>query len=188
MDAEDDASAPAVLLRLPEAERGAFKSPLGPVYTEADDLLAAAGRPVIAVGDIVAATLLEAGRTPAVLVVDGRSEREPVDEAVTRTLEAVDGTVRATNPPGTITRSLVGALSTALGADRPMRVVVEGEEDLAVIPAVLLAPDGATVVYGQPGRGMVAVEVTSTTRETVSSLLERLEGDHAAARRLFASG
>ncbi|MFP4627759.1 MAG: GTP-dependent dephospho-CoA kinase family protein [Halobacteriales archaeon] len=184
----EDGTDPDVLLRLPESARGAFKAPIGPVFAEAAELLATADRPLVAVGDVVAATLVDAGVRPAVMVVDGRTERAPVDESVAAAVAGVGTTVRATNPPATITRSLVEALASALRADGPTRVVVDGEEDLAVLPAVLLAPTGATVVYGQPGEGMVAVAVTPSARETAERLLDRLEGDHEATRRLLDSG
>lgn len=177
-----------VLLRLPAAERGAFKDPIGPVYTDPEELLSAAGSPLLAVGDVVATTLLEAGRPPDVAVVDGRTEREPIDEGMAATLAGLERTVSARNPAGTITRSLVTAMATAIEATEPVRVVVEGEEDLAVLPAILLAPTGTTVVYGQPGRGMVAVTVTDRTRADADDLLERLDGDHAALRAMVGSG
>ena len=37
----------------------------------------------------------------------------------------------------------------------PVTVLVDGEEDLAVIPLVMAATDGAIVLYGQPHQGVV---------------------------------
>ena len=42
-----------------------------------------------------------------------------------------------------------------------MKIVVEGEEDLATLPAILYAPPGSVVVYGQPDEGSVLVKVNS---------------------------
>ncbi len=178
----DDAE---VLLRLPDSERSAFKDPMGPVHTDVESMLAGDGRPIIAVGDVVATTLLEAGETPEVAVVDGKTEREPVDEAVTASLGAIPKAISVANPAGTISRSMIEALATAVAATSPTRIDVAGEEDLAVLPAILLAPTGATVVYGQPGEGMVAVSVTPDTKAHTAAMLERLRGDHATARRLL---
>lgn len=169
-----------VLLTLPDEQRHRFKAPMGPVYTDASALLADAGEPVIAVGDVVAATLIAAGYPPAVVVVDGRSEREPVEEAVRERAREIERTVEAANPPATITRSLTAAIVEAIDDASPVRIEVDGEEDLAVLPAVLAAPAGATVVYGQPGVGMVAVPVTDETRDAVMSHLEHLAGDRRA--------
>ena len=49
------------MLRLPDDLRGAFKEPFGPVYTDAERLLSEAGRPVVAVGDVVTYHLRQAG-------------------------------------------------------------------------------------------------------------------------------
>jgi hypothetical protein len=60
-------------------------------------------------------------------------------------------------------------------------VEVTGEEDLAALPAMLAAPLGSTVVYGQPGEGMVRVAVTPEARRRARELFEGLTGDTAAA-------
>ncbi len=56
-------------------------------------------------------------------------------------------------------------------------MLVDGEEDLVVLPAIMIAPDGASVVYGQPDEGMVHVVVDDEVRREVRALLERFEGD-----------
>jgi len=71
----------------------------------------------------------------------------------------------------------------ALDDEAATVLVVDGEEDLAVLPAIVAAPAGASVVYGQPDEGMVHVVVTDETRAHVRELLERMDGDH---ERLFA--
>ncbi len=165
-----------VLVTLPEGLRGELKTPFGPIETDADALLAEAGRPVVAVGDVVTHHLLDAGSQPAVAVVDGRTQRGVVDREIERAVtEDVDREVD--NPPATLTRGLVSALVDALRADDPVTILVDGEEDLAVLPAILAAPDGASVVYGQPGEGMVHVRVDDERRERVRTLLERFDGD-----------
>ena len=169
------------MLSLPSDLRGAFKEPFGPVYTDAPTLLADAGRPVIAVGDIVTYHLLEAGHRPAVAVVDGRTEREAVDAEIRDALSDPANAREVANRPGTLEEPLLRALADAIDAASPVTIVVDGEEDLATLPAVLVAPIGATVVYGQPGEGMVTVAVTSETKAEMRSLLERMDGDVAGA-------
>ncbi|MEF8908442.1 MAG: DUF359 domain-containing protein, partial [Haloarculaceae archaeon] len=134
---------------------------MGPVFTDTEELLAAAGRPVVAVGDMVTYHLLEAGHTPAVALVDERTEREAVDERVQTALDAADfdREVRVENPPATLSAALLEALAEAIENGETTLLDVDGEEDLAALPAILAAPDGASVVYGQPGEGMVLVTV-----------------------------
>lgn len=169
-----------VLVELPEANRAAFKDPLGPIFTDEDAVIERAGEPLIAIGDIVAASLIEAGRRPDVAVVDGLTKRRPIDDATAATLASIERTIVARNPAGTITRSMVDALLEAIDAEGPTKVHVDGEEDLAVLPAVLAAPPGASVVYGQPDAGMVLVDVDEDQKTAVAGLVAHLEGDRDA--------
>ena len=70
------------VVELPDSLRGELKEPLGPVYTDAGDLLDDASGPIVAVGDIVTYHLLSAGYFPRVALVDGKTERERVDREV----------------------------------------------------------------------------------------------------------
>ena len=170
-----------MLVELPAAHREQFKEPLGPLFTDATALLAEAGTPLLTVGDVVTYHLLEASRPPDVGIVDGRTKRRSVDPTIGQRLSKTEaGEIAAGNPAGTITRSLVTALSTALERADPVLIDVDGEEDLATIPAILLAPTGASVVYGQPGEGMVHVQVDESTKKRARELLELMKGDHGA--------
>ena len=53
----------------------------------------------------------------------------------------------------------------------PVTVLVDGEEDLAVIPLVMAAPIGALVLYGQPHQGVVLRTVNLEAKETARNLL-----------------
>ena len=165
------------MLRLPDELRPLLKRPLGQLFT---NVAAAVERlqqlhpaELIAVGDVVTAGLLEAGLKPDVAVVDMMVMRSPVDEKTKRVIENFEvEIVRVKNPAGTITRELREALEEA----KPLlKIVVDGEEDLATIPAVLSAPLGSVVVYGQPGEGVVLVEVTEAKRREFVELLKRFK-------------
>ena len=180
------------MLRLPDSLRDAFKEPLGPVTTDADELLAAAAEtrgerierdaPIVAVGDVVTYHLREAGRVPGVAIVDGKTEREAVRSEIGSALAAADvRRVAVENPAASLSAELLKALGDALSAGEPVMIEVDGEEDLAALPAIVAAPDGASVVYGQPGEGMVRVAVTPESRAEARELFEALDGDIDAA-------
>ena len=205
---------PEVVVSLPQELRPELKEPMGRVYADADALLADAGDPLVAVGDVVTYHLLEAGRRPDVALVDERTERTAVDEEITAAIGGFDRTVAVENPPATLTAALLSALSDAVRAGGDARgaaseegsgvassgpsvegstaaspaattlIDVDGEEDLATLPAILVAPKGASVVYGQPGEGMVLVQVDREATERARDLLTRMDGD---PRRLFAA-
>ncbi|WP_435123997.1 GTP-dependent dephospho-CoA kinase family protein [Halobaculum sp. D14] len=169
------------MLTLPEALRSAFKEPLGAVYTDAEPLLRDAGDPVVAVGDVVTYHLRVAGRDPDVAVIDGKTKREAVSTEIAAVLDGDDPRIEVENPPATISEAMLDALRDALDRDEPVVVYVDGEEDLATLPAIVAAPDGASVVYGQPDEGMVLVDVDAEARAEARSLLRRMDGDAEAA-------
>lgn len=193
--AGEDAADSDVVLTLPEAARGEFKDPFGPLYTDVDALLAEHDGPIVTAGDMVTYHFVEAGHQPALALVDGRTKRETAPDSVRERLDGRPNQVSVTNPAGVLTAGLLSAIGDALddGAtgsargnasgignddadDCPTTLVVEGEEDLATVPAVLAAPPGATVVYGQPDEGMVAIDVTEDHRERFRELLSVFEG------------
>jgi len=183
------------LLTLPESLRDAFKEPLGPVTTDAAALLdavdetrerfgSAAGgpEPLIAVGDVVTYHLRKVGRVPDVAFVDGRTEREAVRTEIETALAATEERrIGVENPAAGLSAALLEGLAEALAAGEPVTVEVTGEEDLAALPAMLAAPVGSSVVYGQPGEGMVRVAITPEARKEARELFEELSGDTAAA-------
>lgn len=168
-----------IVLSLPDELREAFKDPLGPIETDAERLAGDVTGPLIAVGDIVTYHFERIGHTPDVAVVDGLTERESVEAEVADALGASEARrVGATNPAAALSASMLRALGEAMDTDEPVAIDVGGEEDLVVLPAILLAPDGASVVYGQPGEGMVHVQVDAETQERARALVEQMEGDH----------
>ncbi len=78
--------------------------------------------------------------------------------------------IRVKNPAGTLTDDLIRALEHAVDHP-PFTVLVDGEEDLAVIPLVIAAPDGAIVLYGQPRQGVVFRMVNSEAKYTARQFL-----------------
>ncbi|WEL22412.1 GTP-dependent dephospho-CoA kinase family protein [Halorhabdus sp. BNX81] len=182
-----------IVLSLPESQRSALKDPFGPVFTDAESLLAQAGDPLIAVGDIVTYHLLEAGRPPDVSLIDERTERSAVDAEIRERIvgcdpgeDWYDHRIHIENPPGTLTAGLLEALVEALSREKPSTiVVVDGEEDLATVPAMVLTPPGGSVVYGQPGEGMVHVAVDAEMADRARSILSRMDGDHDRAFELL---
>ncbi|WP_435319603.1 GTP-dependent dephospho-CoA kinase family protein [Haloarchaeobius sp. TZWSO28] len=178
-EARDD----GVLLTLPRALRSAFKDPLGPVETDAEFLLRDVDGPLVAVGDIVTYHFLQAGRRPDVALVDEYTKRDRVDDEIHEVV--VDPDVTVSNPAGALTEALVVAIQDGLAADGPTTILVDGEEDLATLPAILAAPVGASVVYGQPDEGMVHVRVTEAIQADIRELVERMDGDHDQFWSLF---
>jgi len=172
-------SEPGPHLSLPDLARDAMREPLGPVVSESD-LVLHLGRTdtIIAVGDMVTLTVHGAGYPLALAVFDFKTRRDDLRDFRERLEKLPGDRVRARNPPATITRELWAALEEAMlrvGAGGRVLLEVEGEEDLAAIPAIILAPEGARVLYGMPGKGIVVVTVNRHSRRMARSLLGLLE-------------
>ena len=104
-------------------------------------------------------------------------------------LDAIDGfddRIDVVNPQSTITDDLLEALASAVGRSASTVIVVDGEEDLAAIPAVLAVPEGGSIVYGQPDEGMVLVSISDETRARCRDLLERMESDYERIAEILA--
>ena len=57
----------------------------------------------------------------------------------------------------------------------PIRPVVDGEEDLLVLPVCLFAPENSVVMYGQPNEGLVIAEITSDVRDKVQKIVNQMK-------------
>jgi uncharacterized protein (UPF0218 family) len=181
-DTDDAVSASEVVVELQQALRPELKEPMGPIYTDAEALLTDAGTPIVAVGDIVTYHLTTADHTPAVALVDGRTKRAAVEDHIKDAIDGdrFDNEIEVANPPATLSAALLSGLDEALSnaaAGETTVVVVDGEEDLAALPAIATAPEDGSVVYGQPDEGMVLVDAGGEARATVTDLLERMDGD-----------
>lgn len=127
---------------------------------------------IATVGDECFGTFKKIGRQPGVAIVDCRIRREERGLPKGLTKERF----YAKNPAGTITSSLADALKKAAKkavGGKPCAVVVAGEEDLAVIPAVLSLPLGWAVFYGQPKKGIVRLDIDEDAKNRAAKLLSR---------------
>ncbi|MEM2865593.1 MAG: DUF359 domain-containing protein [Candidatus Hadarchaeales archaeon] len=169
-------------MRLPEHLRDRLKRPLGRVFPSMGEALrhvrTLRPRRIVTVGDMVTATLLGEGVRPDVCVVDFKTLRSPLSGEERRRVEELDFPERrVVNPPATLSRELWETFDLP----PPLKIVVEGEEDLATLAAVAKSPPGTVVLYGQPGEGVVVVEVEKVRGE-VERLLREFEGGPPVSR------
>jgi len=126
---------------------------------------------VVGVGDTVSRNLQEHDVSAQLLITDNLRRRKRIVPAVF----SARNVVHVENPAGVITEEAVAAVRSALESSALVHVVVDGEEDLLVLVAVLYAPEGALVVYGQPGEGIVVVRVTVEKRAEAVGILKAME-------------
>jgi len=152
--------------------RRELKKPLGAVVKDVSAL--PAGGLLVAVGDTASDTLLSAGLKPKLVVYDGRTGRRDVGVSkLIRSFSAEE--YRVSNPAGCLTGEVFTLFKRLLNGGGPARVYVDGEEDLTALAAIMEAPSGAVVVYGQPGEGLVVVKVDEDIKAKVNRILEEME-------------
>jgi uncharacterized protein (UPF0218 family) len=122
---------------------------------------------VVSVGDTVSRNLHDVGIVPRLAITDCRSMRKSIKPSAFQGKKVV----YVENPQGTITEEAAAAVRNALEGADEVHVVVDGEEDLLTLVAVLYAPVGAFVVYGQPHEGVVVVKVTSEKKAEAAAVL-----------------
>ena len=86
-------------------------------------------------------------------------------------------TLNVKSTPGVITDELQETIQKAFQLVKSgfrVLILVDGEEDLAAIPCILMAPPGSLVLYGQPGEGLVVCEVDKVI-DKVKQMKNRLE-------------
>jgi len=167
-------------LRLPESMRSELKKPLGKLLTgppyETVNLLRrilTENKPsyFAVVGDFTSKNVLDAGLEPDLVVVDYRVMRFEVPPVDLRERQKIT----SINQAGTVDPSAWRALREAVILKSRASVIVEGEEDLLVLPLISLAPIGSLIVYGQPREGMVVIEVTKKMKGWAEDFLSRME-------------
>ncbi len=126
---------------------------------------------IISVGDTVTRNLHSYQMTPQLSITDNKRMRKRVKQEVF----AGKNVVHVKNPQGTITEEAITAVREALESDEHVHIIVDGEEDLLALIAVLYAPETSLVVYGQPFEGIVVVEVTSEKKAGALKILKAMK-------------
>ncbi|WP_406657977.1 GTP-dependent dephospho-CoA kinase family protein [Methanolobus sp. ZRKC2] len=165
-----------------EQLRPLFNRIFGVLYTGSGDdtirkLSGDLGSPtkLISVGDVTTFHLLNSDIIPDILIVDDRTKRGPAsDRVVVGTKHKGFTEIFVDNPAGVITEDLIDAVGSAIRSDERVRIFVRGEEDLAALPAILMAPQGSVVLYGQPDQGVVFVQITQSKKEEIRDLLNKI--------------
>lgn len=128
--------------------------------------------PIITVGDVTTAKFLKLQTVPNLAIVDFLVNRQRFAKNLQELgFTQSNPTYLVKNPPGQISRQLLDTIKKAFENFQKQVILVNGEEDLAFIPALLLAPIPSIIFYGQPRKGLVRVDVASDAKGRLCSLL-----------------
>ena len=126
---------------------------------------------VISVGDRTTEKMIDFDLIPSLQIIDGQEKREKREPP--KLEHAIELTVD--NPAAEITFESISIIKKAFTLQSPVRIFVNGEEDLLVLPVCVHAPENAVVLYGQPNEGLVIVQITPEIRNKVQGLLDLME-------------
>ena len=164
-------------MKLPENLREQLKIPLGILIPDnevtKDNILkhTSSASLIISVGDATTEKMIKFDIIPSLQIVDSQEKREsrtpPSDSSVASNLTC-------NNPAGEITSESIDLIKNAFTLKPPVRITVNGEEDLLVIPVCLYAPENSIVMYGQPNEGLVIVSINQEIRKKTQLILDSM--------------
>jgi len=164
-------------VKLPNSLRDQLKTPLGILLPIGQDnkeniqkyLLDESY--IITVGDRTTEKMIEYGIIPSLQIIDGFEKRKQREFPKLGNASEL----MIDNPAAEITLQSIEIIKKAFEMTPPIRLTVNGEEDLLVLPVCIHAPKNSVVLYGQPNKGLVLVEITTEIRNKAQTLLDMMK-------------
>jgi uncharacterized protein (UPF0218 family) len=163
-----------------ESKDNPLKRPFGTLVVEKEIskskimLMLDSATKIITVGDATTERIVSFGITPDIAVIDGVERRSLRNRSINYRAKEIF----CTNPAGMISKEAIEVLQKALEASTPIRIKVQGEEDLLALPLFAMAPKGSVVLYGQPLEGMVLVNINEEKQNQAKDLMDKIFGIH----------
>ena len=165
-------------MKLPDNLREQLKIPLGLLLLESEankkniQKHISENSYVITVGDRTTEKMIEFGLIPSLQIIDGQEKR--IKRNIPENFD-VSTLLTCDNPAAEITNQSIETIKKAFISQAPVRITVNGEEDLLVIPVCIHSPENSVVMYGQPNEGLVIVKITPEIRNKTQKLLDSME-------------
>ncbi len=165
--------------KLPEHLRDLLKKPIGLLVDEEKLVEILKNKNyIVSVGDQVTYTLLKHDIKPFMGIVDYKTRRGSCSDDVKNLIKSFGKkTFVVENPPGCISDDLWNVIKFAfenINSDSNMLIEVEGEEDLASLAVIYMAPSDVTIIYGLPDRGVLVVKPTSEIKQKIKKVLDEM--------------
>jgi len=165
-------------VKLPDNLREQLKIPLGLLLLESDATKKNIQKHIsensfiITVGDRTTEKMIEFGLIPSLQIIDGQEKR--IKHDIPKSFD-ISTTLTCENPAAEITDQSIETIKKAFASHTPVRITVNGEEDLLVLPVCIYAPENSVVMYGQPNEGLVIVKINPEIRNKTQTLLDLME-------------
>ena len=112
------------------------------------------------------------GLIPLLHIVDGQEKREKRSPPSS---DSINTELTVKNNPGEISPESYNLIKNIFEQKPPIRLLVDGEEDLLVLPVCLFAPENSLVMYGQPNEGLVIAEITDEVMAKVQKIVNQMK-------------
>jgi cytidyltransferase-like protein len=160
-------------LVLPEALRVELQNPWGEVFDEIPQNID--GAKTVVVGDATAQKFNQKNIGQFLSIVDFLIHREVRFHQLSEVGFNGQDVIKILNPHTVVTPELFKAVRSAFNAKNKTVILIEGEDDLAVLPVLLIAPLGFSIFYGQPDEGLVQIVVTEENKEKAYELAQNFD-------------
>ena len=163
---------------LPDNLRDFLKQPVGQLVDEKELLkILQKEKYIVSIGDMVTYTLLKNEIEPVFCIVDYKTRRGKCSSKMIELIKSFGNkSVIVENPPATISDDLWNVIEMAyenleIGS---LRIEIEGEEDLASLAAIYMAPSDVTIIYGLPDKGVLVIKPTPENKKMVKEVLDKM--------------
>ena len=170
-------------LMLPNHLRATLAKPIG-VCIPNTQKISSHNQIIISVGDTTTAKFLSYGILPTLAIIDFQARRQAFDWNIEKWQELTrDRKISYfTSGPGFINKKVMRAIEQWSKNPKKSLFIIDGEEGLLVLPAILYAPLGSIVYYGQPAspaggpdKGIIEVIVTEKMKNFAKKLLSQFK-------------
>ena len=163
---------------LPEDLRDVLNKPYGQLVDEKQLIeILKKEKYVVSVGDMVTYTILKYEIEPIFCIVDYKTRRGALSEDIIEKIKSYGKkSIVVENPPASISDDLWNIIEMAyenLPGD-PLRIEIKGEEDLASLAAIYMAPPDVTIIYGLPNKGVLVIKPTPEIKSEVKDILDKM--------------
>ena len=149
-------------LKLNDGQLRQLKKPAGCMFSNTKIVEAInSDKNIVLVGDQVLMNAIEQGVDWNYAIFDRKIGREKHNSEY-----GFDkyGVIKGSNASGRITHEASDAIRKMLSNDRGV-VEIDGEEDLMVLPVILLSKLNSQIIYGQPNKGFVVIDVDESCKD-----------------------
>jgi pantetheine-phosphate adenylyltransferase len=165
-------------LRLTEDLRHEFQEPFGELLKDTNNIFELRNNLLFTVGDVTARNFNEKQIGQNLSIIDFNVARERKFSSFPDLgFTGNEKIFKIDNPAGYITSNLFRKLAEIIRTNILGKTIllINGEEDLAVLPLILLSPLGGLIFYGQPGKGLMKITVSRESKDKAYSLISKLK-------------